>query len=55
MIINPDWFNDELEEESLTTNFFNDFISNIDDAFQIFQNKFTLDEWMYIFGCNQIP
>ena len=53
MTINPDWYNEEPEENSVVTNFFRDFVSNIDDTFELFPNKFTFSDWMYIFGCDK--
>lgn len=53
MIINPDWFSDEIGEESVVSNYFRGFISNIDDAFGLFPQKFTFADWAYIFGCDK--
>ena len=53
MTINPDWYDEEPEENSAISNFFREFVSNIDNTFELFPNKFAFSDWMYIFGCNK--
>lgn len=53
MIINPDWLSDEIGEESVVSNYFSGFISNIDDTFKLFPQKFTFVDWVYIIGCDK--
>ena len=53
MTINPDWYSDEFEEDLHVTEFLKSFISNIDDTFELFPQKFTFVDWTYIFGCDK--